>query len=432
MEWPDGKTRNTVMIRFPVFDDDGNVVARGSSGRDVTQLRRTEAVAAAAQEQLRQAQKMEAVGQLTGGIAHDFNNLLAAIMGNLELLGDHLDDDGKAVNFSARALSAANRGAALTQRLLAFSRRQDLRPVAVDINQLVAGMDDLLARSLGASVALKSVAGPDLWLCEIDPGQMENAILNLCINARDAMPHGGQLRIETANFQLSPTNAAGLETMRPGDYVRLAISDTGVGMTEGEVNQAFEPFFTTKDVGRGSGLGLSMVYGFAKQSGGMARIISEPGVGTTVEILLPRTAAVVEVAAEDTADAVAQNAKGEEVILVVEDDEGLRAVVTLFLEILGYQVRAAEHAHAALAEIRQGQRIDLMLTDIVLPGGMDGTELVERVRRERPKIKFLYMSGFTSKTSSTPGQLEDGVQILMKPFANAELAAKIRQILATE
>jgi CheY-like chemotaxis protein len=220
--------------------------------------------------------------------------------------------------------------------------------------------------------------------------------------------------------------------MRPGDYVRLAISDTGVGMTEGEVNQAFEPFFTTKDVGKGSGLGLSMVYGFAKQSGGMARIISEPGVGTTVEILLPRTAAVVEVAAEDTADAVAQNAKGEEVILVVEDDEGLRAVVTLFLGTLGYQVRAAEHAHAALAEIRQGQRIDLMLTDIVLPGGMDGTELVERVRRERPKIKFLYMSGFTSKTSSTPGQLEDGVQILMKPFANAELAAKIRQILATE
>ncbi|MFP6774785.1 MAG: ATP-binding protein, partial [Alphaproteobacteria bacterium] len=403
------------------------------SGADLVVLALPDGVAPDIEEKRVQSQKMELVGQLAGGIAHDFNNLLAAIMGNLELLGDHLDDDGKAVNFSARALSAANRGAALTQRLLAFSRRQDLRPVAVDINQLVAGMDDLLARSLGASVALKSVAGPDLWLCEIDPGQMENAILNLCINARDAMPHGGQLRIETANFQLSPTNAAGLETMRPGDYVRLAISDTGVGMTEGEVNQAFEPFFTTKDVGRGSGLGLSMVYGFAKQSGGMARIISEPGVGTTVEILLPRTAAVVEVAAEeDTADAVAQNAKGEEVILVVEDDEGLRAVVTLFLGTLGYQVRAAEHAHAALAEIRQGQRIDLMLTDIVLPGGMDGTELVERVRRERPKIKFLYMSGFTSKTSSTPGQLEDGVQILMKPFANAELAAKIRQILATE
>ena len=430
--WPDGKTRNTIMIRFPVFDDGGNVIARGSSGRDVTQLRRTEAAAAAAQEQLRQAQKMEAVGQLTGGIAHDFNNLLAAIMGNLELLQDHVEGDSGAAKFTARALSAAKRGAALTHRLLAFSRRQDLRPVAVDINQLVAGMDDLLARTLGAEVEITLTGEPGLWPCEIDPGQMENAILNLSINARDAMPEGGQLRIVTSNVELSAAEAAEIENMKPGGYVRLAISDTGVGMDQVQVEQAFDPFFTTKDVGKGSGLGLSMVYGFAKQSGGLARILSKPGKGTTIEVFLPRTKSPVVQGPIDTAKPTNHRAGAGEVILVVEDNKEVRALTTTFLRSCGYRVHEAQNAGVALIQIRQKQRIDLMLTDILMPGGMDGTKLVRQARLERADLKFLYMSGYAKTSPSLQDPREDDVPVLMKPFALAELGAKIRALLAVD
>jgi PAS domain S-box-containing protein len=391
------------------------------SFQDVTERLRLE-------DQLRQAQKMEAVGQLTGGVAHDFNNLLAVIMGNLELLQEQLEDESRAAKLLARALAASERGADLTHRLLAFSRRQPLQPIQVDINQLVRGMQDLLVRSLGEDIGIELVGGAGLWQCEVDPGQLENAILNLSINARDAMPGGGRLTIETSNARLDDAYASAQEDVTPGQYVLLAISDTGTGMEKEIIEQAFDPFFTTKDVGKGTGLGLSMIYGFVKQSGGHARIYSEVGVGTTMKIYLPRARG--DASTEPESDSVpATTAARGETILVVEDDAEVRTVAVSILTELGYDILEAATAAAGLAQLERNPRVNLLIADIVLPGGMGGRELSDKARAILPGLKVLYISGYTEDAVVHHGQLDAGVQLLVKPFRRVDLEVKVRQVL---
>ncbi len=428
--WRDGVERNTIMIRFPVFDADGNIVARGSSARDVTEFRRAEAEAAKAQAQLRQAQKMEAVGQLTGGVAHDFNNLLAAIMGNLELLITRAGDDPMIVKFADRAMAAGSRGAELTHRLLAFSRRQALDPKPTNINHLVAGMRDLLDRSLEANIQIHEISGSGLWLCEIDPGQMENAILNLSINARDAMPQGGRLTIETSNVHMDAALAQTLGDAVPGDYVLLTISDTGTGMPPVLIEQAFDPFFTTKRIGEGSGLGLSMVYGFVRQSGGYTRILSTEGQGTTIELYLPKSNAPAQ-QADQIVETPPARAKPGETVMVVEDDEDVRAVNVSFLEGFGYRVFEAGTADDAMAQMQPSSRIDLLLTDIVLPGSIDGRELAARVQGLMPETKILFMSGYAQNHLDAGSGAGSGIRLLKKPFVGRTLAEEVRQVLDT-
>ncbi|MCZ6893912.1 MAG: PAS domain S-box protein [Gammaproteobacteria bacterium] len=382
-------------------------------------------------DQLRQSQKMEAVGQLTGGVAHDFNNLLMVIMGNLELLLERTERDSKISNFAANALEAARRGADLTHRLLAFSRMQPLQPVSIDVNQLVNGMRDLLVRTLGEEIEIELVGGAGLWQCEVDPGQLENAILNLSINARDAMPHGGRLTIETANAHLDNAYAAGLNDVQPGQYVLLAISDTGRGMPPEVIAQAFDPFFTTQDVGEGSGLGLSMIYGFVKQSGGHARIYSEVGEGTTLKIYLPRSIADAGASPETGAHPVADTAASGEVIMVVEDDVDVRAVAVRILDELGYEVLEAGTAGAALAQVERTRRINLLITDVILPGGKGGRDLADKACELLPSLKVLYMSGYAQKAIMHHGRLDVGVQLFVKPFGRTDLAVKVREILVS-
>jgi PAS domain S-box-containing protein len=379
------------------------------------------------EEQLRQAQKMEAIGQLTGGVAHDFNNLLAVIMGNLELLLEKSEPDSSLNSFAMRALAATQRGADLTHRLLAFSRRQPLQPVSVDINKLARGMQDLLVRSLGETIEIEMVGGAGLWQCEVDPGQLENAILNLALNARDAMPQGGRLTIETSNSRLDDGYAVAQDDVEPGQYVLLAISDTGTGMAPEVIEHAFDPFFTTKEVGKGSGLGLSMIYGFVKQSGGHARIYSELGEGTTMKIYLPRSAAGTQ--PEISTQAVTDTAARGEVIMVAEDDAEVRRVAISILDDLGYEVLEADTADVALAQMELDQRVALLVTDVILPGGMGGPELAEKAGDFLPSLKVLYMSGYTENAIMHHGRLYEGVQLLVKPFGRTDLAVKVRSIL---
>jgi PAS domain S-box-containing protein len=392
------------------------------SFQDVTERLRLE-------DQLRQAQKMEAVGQLTGGVAHDFNNLLAVIMGNMELLLDQVEPESKAAQFTMRALSATQRGADLTHRLLAFSRRQPLRPIAVDVNELIAGMQDLLVRTLGEDIGIELADGAGLWRCEVDPGQLENAVLNLSINARDAMPGGGLLTIETSNVHLDEDSASSQEDVAPGQYVLLSISDTGTGMDKDVIAQAFDPFFTTKEVGKGSGLGLSMIYGFVKQSGGHARIHSELGEGATMKIYLPRSTALADVGTESAVQSGANPAVRGEMIVVVEDDADVRAVTVGSLLELGYDVVEAATAEEGLAQLERNKRANLLIADIVLPGGMGGRELAERACALHPELRVLYISGYAENALSHHGRLDDGVQLLVKPFRLGDLGAKVRQIL---
>jgi CheY-like chemotaxis protein len=321
------------------------------------------------------------------------------------------------------------RGADLTHRLLAFSRTQPLRPTTVDVNRLTQGMQDLLVRSLGEAIAIELVIGPGLWQCEVDPGQLENAILNLSINARDAMPEGGRLMIETSNADLSDPYAAAIEDVIPGEYVLLAISDTGTGMPPEVISRAFDPFFSTKAVGKGSGLGLSMIYGFVRQSGGHARIYSELGEGTTMKIYLPRSTA--DIAARPAAGSqIAANTQARgEVIMVVEDDPEVRTVAVAILDELGYEILEAGSADAALAQIDPPQRIDLFITDVILPGGMGGRQLADRAGELIPGLKILYISGYAENALMHHDRLDEGVQLLMKPFGRADLALKVHEIL---
>jgi len=410
-----------------VRDDDGKVVGFAKITRDITERRDAQRELEQAREALFQSQKMEAVGQLTGGVAHDFNNLLTVIIGGLDVLKrcdpDELVRRERALDMS---LHAAERAASLTSRLLAFSRRQPLQPTPTDLNILVRNMTDLLHRTLGEAVELEGVLTPRLWRVEVDQNQLESAILNLAVNARDAMPAGGKLTMETANTFLDASYSASDAEVLPGQYAVLAVSDTGVGMPKETVARAFEPFYTTKEVGRGTGLGLSMVYGFVKQSGGHVTIHSEPGQGTTVKLYFPRHTGAGAV--EPMPEAPLPPASAGEVVLVVEDNEDVRAYSVMSLSELGYEVLEAGDGEAALAILEVEPRIDLLFTDVVLPG-ISGRVLVDRAVARRPDLKVLFTTGYSRNAIVHQGRLDAGVQLISKPFTFDQLAARIRDTL---
>ena len=397
--------------------------ARITVAIDVTQRNRAE-------EQLRQSQKMEAVGQLTSGVAHDFNNLLTIIQGNLELIGERLPADPVMSGMMSDALGASARGATLTGRLLAYSRQQTLEPRTIALHQLIADLMVLLRRTLDETIALDAIVAPDLWYVRIDPGQLENALLNLAVNARDAMPDGGNLTVEAFNAFLDADYAVQNPEITPGEHVLVAVTDTGFGMPPDVAARAFEPFFTTKPVGRGTGLGLSMVFGFVRQSGGHIKIYSEVGRGTTVKLYLPRAVTALDARIANDDGGTLHPAKGE-TILVVEDDEGLRKMALTMLTGLGYRTLEAADGPQAMEEIGRVGHIDLLLTDVVLPKGMNGPAIASAAQRVRPGLKVLYMSGYTRDAIVHNGVLDEGVQLIMKPFHKAELAAKVRQVLDT-
>ena len=380
------------------------------------------------EEALRQAQKMEAVGQLTGGIAHDFNNLLTVILGNVDMVRTRLGSSGD--DRIDRALASVQKGAeratALTQRLLAFSRRQPLAPKQIAVSRLLQGMADLISRSLGETIILKTETTPDLWTVEVDPNQLENAILNLAVNGRDAMDGNGTLTLKASNLAAGTALPSGLPA--PKDYLVLSVSDTGSGMSEEAVERAFEPFFTTKEVGKGTGLGLSMVYGFIKQSGGDIHIASRVGAGTTVCLYLPR-AAVLETALPDAASPEAERHNLDETILVVEDDEDVRQFAVDCLVELGYDVLQATGGPSALALLQvHRDDVDLLLTDVVMPD-LSGRQLAEAVHELKPSLPILYISGYPRDVILQDGRVKEGVELLPKPFTQQALAAKVRELL---
>jgi PAS domain S-box-containing protein len=408
-----------------IRDCEGQLLGFAKITRDLTERR-------AADERARQAQKMEAIGQLTGGVAHDFNNLLTIIVGNLETLQRNLNsaaevDVGRLQRSTENAMRGARRAESLTQRLLAFSRQQPLDPKPLDLGRLVTGMSDLLRRSLGEQVTVETVLAGGLWRALADPNQLELAILNLAVNARDAMPNGGKLTLETANVYIDENYAATQAEVLPGQYVMLAVTDNGVGMTSEVKTKAFDPFFTTKDVGHGTGLGLSQVYGFVKQSRGHVKIYSELGEGTTIKLYFPRVhSAYAE--EEQSATALARGSKGE-TILVVEDDADVRSYSCESLRELGYTVLEAGNARSALQAIDAHPQIQVLFTDIGLPGGMNGRELAEEARKRRPELKVLFASGYARNAIVHDGRLDPGVELLSKPFTQAALSGKLRDII---
>ncbi len=401
-------------------------------------LHEEEARRQATEMALRQAQKMEAVGRLSGGIAHDFNNMLTVILGNIDIALRRIED-GKADNsritrLLGAARQASERAATLVQRLLAFSRQHPMEVKAVDINRLVQGMSELLRRTIGESVITETVLGGGLWKVAVDPNQLENAILNLAVNARDAMPDGGRLTIETANSYLDEHYvAAQNHEISQGQYVMLALSDTGTGMARDVVDRAFEPFFTTKPAGLGTGLGLSMVYGFAKQSGGHIKIYSEIGEGTTIKIYFPRISEQREIPVwsgeEQTPARRAPSSGGTETILLVEDEEEVKRFAAEVLREEGYQVHAVSDAASALRTLEAEPAINLLFTDVVLPGGMNGRQLADEMRKRRPGLKVLYATGYTRNAIIHQGRLDPDVELLTKPFTADALARKVRAIL---
>jgi signal transduction histidine kinase/ActR/RegA family two-component response regulator len=385
---------------------------------------------AQAEEALRQSQKMEAVGQLTGGIAHDFNNLLAGIVGSLDLMQSRIAQGRTAGldRYVGAAMTSAQRAAALTHRLLAFSRRQPLDPRPVEANRLVAGMEDLLRRTLGPSISLEMVMAGGLWRTLCDAVQLESALLNLCINARDAMPDGGKLTIETANAHLDDAYAAAQRDVTPGQYVAICVTDTGVGMSAELISRVFEPFFTTKPIGQGTGLGLSMVYGFAKQSEGHVRIYSEEGKGTTVKLYLPRHRGSEEADEAETQAAGVPRAEAGETVLVVEDEPVVRGVIIEVLSELGYRALEAADGPSGLKLLQSRSRIDLLITDVGLPG-INGRQLADQARERRPDLKVLFVTGYAENATLANGFLEPGMAMLTKPFAVDALMRKVSQLL---
>jgi PAS domain S-box-containing protein len=408
-----------------IRDDKGQVIGFAKVTRDLTERR-------AAEERLRQSQKMEGIGQLTGGVAHDFNNLLTVIIGNLEALQRHLDDsdqDQDRLRRSAEnAMRGARRAATLTHRLLAFSRQQPLEPRSVDVGRLVSGMSDLLRRSLGENITVETVLAGGLWHALADSNQLEVAIVNLAVNSRDAMPNGGKLTIETENVYLDERYASDQAEVVPGQYVMLAISDNGVGMSAEVKAKAFDPFFTTKDIGQGTGLGLSQVYGFVKQSGGHVKIYSEMGAGTTVKIYLPRHHAARN-EHEQEASRTPPRGTRHEIILVVEDDSDVRSYTTESLREIGYEVLEAPDAQAALDLLEQHPEISVLFTDIGLPRGMNGRRLAEEARQRCAGLKVLFTTGYARNAIVHDGRLDPGVELLPKPFTQAALAEKLRDII---
>ena len=382
------------------------------------------------EEALRQSQKMEAVGQLTGGIAHDFNNLLQAISGSLDRVRRLIAEDrlNEVERFLKAAEEGASRAAALTHRLLAFSRRQTLDPRPTDVNQLVAGMADLVTRTAGPAIAVEVVGAPGLWTTRIDVSQLENALLNLCINARDAMPQGGRLIVETANRTRDAQAAQGRDTP-PGEYVSLCVTDTGVGMSKAVIERAFDPFFTTKPLGQGTGLGLSMIYGFVRQSGGQVRIYSEVGQGTSVTLFLPRHLGEAESAQRRDPGPMERGAG--ETVLVVDDEAHVRMLVAEALSENAYRTLEAQDGRTAMEVLRTAAPIDLLVTDVGLPGGMNGRQLADAAREMRPGLKILFITGYAENAVVGAGHLPAGMAVLVKPFTMASLSAKIRDILQT-
>jgi PAS domain S-box-containing protein len=404
-----------------IHDQDGSHLGFAKVTRDLTERR-------AIEDQIRQMQKMEAIGQLTGGIAHDFNNMLTVIGGNVETLQRRLTSgDRNWQRFVAAALRGVERAATLTHRLLAYARRQPLDPKSVELNRLIIGMSDLLGRTLGEHINIETVLSAGLWQMSADPNQIENAVLNLAVNARDAMPEGGKLTLETANAYLDEAYAQAHAEVTAGQYVMLAVSDTGFGMTSDIVEKAFEPFFTTKEIGEGTGLGLSQVYGFIKQSGGHVKIYSEAGEGTTVRLYFPRVRAGDSAVEQDHA-VQASDIGGHEAILVVEDDEDVRIYTTEILRELGYNVAEAADGDSALSLVASESQIQLLFTDIGLPGPFNGRQLADEARKRRPDLKVLFTTGYARNAIIHHGRLDPGVQLIVKPFNYAGLAAKIRQI----
>ena len=389
-----------------------------------------------AEEALRQAQKMEAIGQLTGGVAHDFNNLLQVVLGNLDGLKRRID--GSAVPSQSdiiravdNAMRGAERAASLTQRLLAFARRQPLEPRPIDVNRLVTGMSELLRRTLGENIAIETVLAGGLWRVFADPNQLENSIINLAVNARDAMRHGGKLTIETTNAHLDEAYAAEQQEVQAGQYVLLAIGDTGIGMSKEVIASAFNPFFTTKDIGQGTGLGLSQVYGFVKQSNGQVNIYSEPGEGTTIRIYLPRLVGEPAIVEEVPAGTM-PGGSSSEIVLLVEDDAAVRELNAGMLRELNYVVIEAEDAAQALQLIEIVPNIGVLFTDVGLPGGMNGRQLAEAARRLRPELRVLFTTGYARNAIVHHGRLDPGIDLISKPFSAAALASKIRELLDKE
>jgi len=381
------------------------------------------------EQQLRQAQKMEAIGQLTGGIAHDFNNMLTVIIGYSELMLRSLGADDPMRDEVNEIREAGERAAALTRQLLAFSRKQVLQPKVLDFNAVLTNMDRMLQRLIGEDIALVAVPAPGIWRVYADPSQIEQVMMNLAVNARDAMPQGGKLTIETANVELDDAYARDHASVRPGSYVMLAVSDTGCGMNRETQARIFEPFFTTKEPGKGTGLGLSTVYGIVKQSGGSIWVYSEPGRGTTFKIYLPRGEAVAE-AVEPSREA-ARTVRGSETILLVEDDNAVRALVRSTLQAHGYTVQEAPHGKHAIQVCEQhAAPIHLLVTDVVMPE-MGGREVAERLKPSRPNMKVLFMSGYTDKAIVHHGELDPGTAFLQKPFTPDALARKVREVLDT-
>lgn len=399
-------------------DADGRFIRSLAVSIDITERKRTEA-------QLHQAVKTEAIGQLAGGLAHDFNNLLTVILGNLQLLERSLRDDQRARRRARIAIEAVLRGSDLTQRLLAFARRQTLTPRTIDVNGFVGGMHELLRRTLGEAIQVKIRRAQHLWLTRADPGQLEASLLNLALNARDAMPMGGTLAIETQNVCVDASPTAPNDDVDAGDYVMIVVSDTGSGIPRQIIDKIFEPFFTTKDQGKGSGLGLSMVYGFVKQMGGYVKVVSEEERGTTVQMLLPRDTGATGATGEGTA-AKEEAPRGQETILVVEDDPGVRQVAVSLLRELGYRTLQAADGPTALIRLEDHDHVDLLFTDVVMPGGMSGAELAKAAVERQPDLKVLHTTGYADAAVIGAGALAN---VISKPYRKEDLARRVRQVL---
>jgi PAS domain S-box-containing protein len=420
-----------------IRDDRGELLGFARLTRDLTDRVEAEATLARereererAEEILRQSQKMEALGQLTGGIAHDFNNMLGVIIGNLEILQRRLESDDPRVGERIEsALQGADRAAALTQQLLAFSRRQPLEPRSIDVNRLVSGMSNLLHRTLGESIAIETVSAAGLWAVYADVNQLENALLNLAVNARDAMPNGGKITIETGNVHLDEPYAAAHAEVTAGQYVMVAVTDTGVGMSKETIDKAFEPFFTTKEAGHGTGLGLSQVYGFVKQSAGHMKIYSELGQGTTVKLYLPRLAGDGVDIRDVTGRQPVPAEPRAETILVVEDNELLLMPVAEVLQEQGYRVLTATDGATALHVLEKEPGVRLVFTDVGLPGALNGRQLADEAQRQHPGLLVLFTTGYARNAIIHQGRLDPGVEFIAKPFTFAGLIAKIRGVL---
>ncbi len=418
-----GELFSELALIAAVKDTDGKFTHFVAVKEDITARKATD-------EQLRQAHKLQAVGQLTGGIAHDFNNLLAIIIGNLQLLQEHVGGDIKIGEFLTDALWSAQRGAELTYQLLAFARRQPLHSDALNLNEVVEGMSDLLRRTLGAGIDIHVHLAPDLWEARTDRGELERALLNLAVNARDAMADGGVLTLKTGNAVLDEEYAEQYPEVTAGDYVVFAVADTGIGMPPEILKRVLEPFFTTKEAGKGSGLGLSMVYGFVKQSGGHLGIYSDVGHGTTVKLYLPRAATTVS-----HRDAVARapdQAFAGKVVLVVEDEAKLTKIAVHMLETLGFRVATAENATEALQRLEQLGRIDVLFTDIALPGGVNGAELAEEVRRRHPDVHIICATGYVEDDVLRNRPLLAGTPLITKPYSRSTLAQEFAVVLSRQ